>query len=51
VEIGAGTEEAGVFVAILAGALAKEVDNFRFRHLARNLEVTIQAVLGRNGSE
>ena len=49
VEIGAGAEEAGVSVAIFARALAEEVDDFRFRHLTRDLEVAVQPVLGGNG--
>ena len=49
VGVGAGAEEAGVAVAVFAGALAEPVDDFRLRHLARDFEVAVQAVFGRNG--
>ena len=48
VKVGAGAQKTGVSVAVLARALAEEVDDFRFRHLARNLEVAGQAVFGGN---
>ena len=51
VRIGAGAEETGVAVAVFAGALAKPVYDFGFRHLARNFQVAIEAVFRRDGSE
>src|SRR5262249_54885867 len=47
--IGTSTEKAGVTVAVFAGTMAEPVDDLRFRHLARDIEISLQAVLGGNG--
>ena len=49
VHVGAGAQEARVLDAVFLGALPEPVHDFRFRHLARNFQVAIEPVLGRNG--
>ncbi len=51
VRIGSGAEKTGVAVAVFAGALAKPVHNFGFRHLTRNFQVAIEPVFRRDGSK
>ena len=47
-EIGARAQKAGVALAVLTRALAKEVDNLGLGHLARDVEIAGQPVLRRN---
>src|SRR5581483_3150532 len=49
VKVRSSPEEAGVAVAILAGALAKKVHDLGLRHLAWNIQVTGKPVFGGNG--
>src|SRR5208282_351256 len=45
------TQKAGVTVTVFTGALAEIVDDFRLGHLARDIEIAGQAVLGGNRSK
>ena len=48
VVVSSGSKKTGVILTVLARALAKPVHNFRLRHLPRNFQVTIKAVLAWN---
>ncbi len=49
--IGAGAEKHGVAAAAFRGALAEPLHDLRFRHLARNVQLALEAELLRNGRE
>jgi hypothetical protein len=51
VAIGAGTEKADVAVGVLRSGLLEVVDDLGFAHLARDVEVTREAIFGRDAGE
>jgi hypothetical protein len=51
VAISAGSQEAGVAIGVLRRSLLEEIDDLRFAHLARDIEIAREAVFTRDAGE